>query len=43
VRNLFKVDYNSAILALPFSDGGYVNWRTREAERTFGASFEARF
>jgi iron complex outermembrane receptor protein len=43
VRNLFDVDFNSAILGLPFSDGGYVNWRTREAERTFGVSFEARF
>jgi iron complex outermembrane receptor protein len=43
VRNLFKTDFNSAILGLPFSDGGYVNWRTREAERTFGVSLEGRF
>ncbi|MCE7798045.1 TonB-dependent receptor [Sphingobium sufflavum] len=43
VRNLFDVDFNSAILGLPFSDGGYVNWRTREAARTFGVSLEGRF
>ncbi|KQN04705.1 hypothetical protein ASE85_06810 [Sphingobium sp. Leaf26] len=43
VRNLFKTDFNSAILGLPFSDGGYVNWRSREAERTFGVSLEGRF
>ncbi|WP_311268391.1 TonB-dependent receptor domain-containing protein [Sphingobium sp. WCS2017Hpa-17] len=43
VRNLFNTDFNSAILGLPFSDGGYVNWRTREAERTFGVTLEGRF
>ncbi|HEX7873193.1 MAG TPA: TonB-dependent receptor [Sphingobium sp.] len=43
VRNLFDKDFNSAVLGLPFSDGGYVNWRTREAERTFGGSVEFRF
>ena len=31
------------LVEMGFSDGGYVNWRTREAERTFGVSFEARF
>ncbi|MCP3730266.1 TonB-dependent receptor [Sphingomonas sp. MG17] len=43
VRNLFNVDFNSAILGLPFSDGGYVNWRSREARRTIGLSLEGRF
>lgn len=43
VRNLFKQDFNAAVISLPFTDGGYVNWRTREAARTFGVSLEARF
>jgi iron complex outermembrane receptor protein len=42
-RNLFGTDFNSAIIGLPFTDGGYVNWRTREAGRTFGVSIEGRF
>jgi iron complex outermembrane receptor protein len=43
VRNLFKQDFNAAVLGLPFTNGGYVNWRTREAERTFGVSAEMKF
>lgn len=43
VRNLTKQDFNAAVISLPFTDGGYVNWRTREAERTFGVSLETRF
>ncbi|BEV02531.1 TonB-dependent receptor [Novosphingobium olei] len=43
VRNLFKQDFNAAVISLPFTSGGYVNWRTREAERTFGVSLETKF
>lgn len=43
VRNLFKQDFNSAVIGLAFTDGAYVNWRAREAERTFGVSLETRF
>lgn len=42
-RNLFNQDFNTAVIGLPFTDGGYVNWRTREAERTIGASLEGKF
>ena len=42
-RNLFHQDFNTAVIGLPFTDGAYVNWRTREAERTIGASLEAKF
>lgn len=43
-RNLFDQDYNSAIITLPFAtDGGYVNWRVRNAERTIGVEASLRF
>jgi len=43
VRNLFNQDFNTAVIGLPFTDGAYVNWRSREAERTVGVSLEAKF
>lgn len=43
-RNLFDKNFNSAIIGLPFSDAGsYVNWRTREADRTYGVSLSGKF
>ncbi len=43
-RNLFKANFNSAIIGLPFSNNGdYVNWRTRESSRTLGVSLEGKF
>ncbi|BFM08485.1 TonB-dependent receptor [Halioxenophilus aromaticivorans] len=43
-RNLFDEQFQSAVITLPFSDaGGYVNWTTREAQRTVGASFQYSF
>ncbi len=44
-RNLLKQDFNAAIITLPFQSGydGYINWRTREAERTVGVTLEGHF
>jgi iron complex outermembrane receptor protein len=44
-RNLLDQNYNAAIITLPFQTGydGYVNWRTRDAQRTVGVSLEGHF
>ncbi|MFT4253383.1 MAG: TonB-dependent receptor, partial [Caulobacter sp.] len=44
-RNLLKQDFNAAIITLPFgsSSDGYINWRTRDAERTIGVTLEGHF
>ncbi len=44
-RNLLKQNFNAAIITLPFQSGydGYINWRTREAERTLGVTLEGHF
>ncbi len=44
-RNLLKQDFNAAVITLPFQSGydGYINWRTREAERTIGVTLEGHF
>lgn len=43
-RNLTDENFQSAVITLPFSNtGGYVNWTTREAQRTVGAAIQYTF
>lgn len=42
-RNLFGTKFNTAVISLPFTDGGYVNWKSREGRRTLGVSAEMKF
>jgi iron complex outermembrane recepter protein len=42
-RNLLGTNFNTAVIGLPFTDGGYVNWRSRESERTLGVTAEMKF
>jgi iron complex outermembrane receptor protein len=43
-RNLLDQRFHAGVITLPFNDaGGYVNWMTREGQRTVGASVEIRF
>jgi iron complex outermembrane recepter protein len=42
-RNLFNTNFNNAVIGLPFTDGGYINWRSRESRRTLGVSAQVSF
>ena len=43
VRNLFDEDFVEAITNMPFDTGGYAQFRTLEAERTFGIKLAVRY
>ena len=43
-RNLLNQRFQAGVITLPFNDaGGYVNWMTREGQRTLGVSAEMKF